>query len=519
MTVGVGERMVNADPETTKPPRTLLEAAIGTTRFVTFYADPVAFVRAFDREPWEFQALYMGRALAKGMQLSEEGRPLRFDRRVVVISTPRQNGKSTLSAWIGLWRFFCDPSNDGDIVTVALDREGAQIILGDARRVIMGSEVLSSLIDSDYGLTRSEIRLRDGRRWLIKSADAVYSRGLRPSTVLFDELGWSADDGALYNVLSAGMAAATNPLTVVTSTVGPIEAGPLWELFQAAENDDPDVLLIYTQDNLSPRITDSYLEGQRRRFNPAWFNREHRNQWGSGSDTFCTLDDWRRAARSPSPRRSHSETPTVAAVDLGWKHDETAIAIGRNGKDGIEVIWIEGFKPPEGGTLDLQIVEDRLRDLVERYNVKELEIESPQGVLLAQRLALPGVRVETIHPTAKSNAERWGALYAALQNGTIRLPGDATLRRQLLSLTIKEGLTGWRVVDVPSIHQDRALAVAMVAHLATRGVYVPLPDLKELEQESRWSPMAAGPIAVEKVRDGKSRFKGLGEAPNWSTRY
>jgi hypothetical protein len=79
---------------------------------------------------------------------------------------------------------------------------------------------------------------------------------------------------------------------------------------------------------------------------------------------------------------------------------------------------------------------------------------------MAQLLALSGVNTEILSPTAKSNQENWGALITALKNGTICLPDDAKLRRQLLTLTIETTTTGWKVVDVPSVHNDRAVAVA-----------------------------------------------------------
>lgn len=510
------DRMLNGNA-----PRTLLEAEIGVNRYSAFYADPVNFIRWADREPWEYQAAYLRQALAKSVHVVDGQRGLTFDHRVVVISTPRQDGKSTLSAWVGLWRLFVDPTLEGDIVSVALDREGAQIILHDARRIIRGNELLRDLIDPDYGLTKSEIRLKDGRRWLIKSAEAVYSRGLRVGTLLFDELGWSQDDGDLLHTLSAAMAAQANPLTLITSTVGPGQFGPLWELFEQAETDE-DILLIYSQENQSPKVTHKFLEGQRKKLPPAWFNREHLNLWGSGTDAFCSAEDYAQAARRPSPRRDHSESPTAAFLDLGWKKDETALAIGRKNESGVEIIWLEGFRPPRGGTLDLRAVEGRLRELVVRYTIRELEIESPQGVLLSQRLDIPGCRVEVLHPTAKSNAERWGALYTALQNGAVHLPGDKLLRRQLLSLTIQSGATGWRVEDQPSIHNDRAVAVAGAIYLLTRGHYVSLPDPKALKRASTWrEPGASHPSQAQVIpTDGKSRWKDFSHTDeNWTRRY
>ena len=72
---------------------------------------------------------------------------------------------------------------------------------------------------------------------------------------------------------------------------------------------------------------------------------------------------------------------------------------------------------------------------------------------------LRSVNVTVIHPTKKIQNELWGNLHGALRDGTVHIPRDKLLRRQLLSLSIKQSVSGWRVADVPSIHQDRAIAV------------------------------------------------------------
>jgi phage terminase large subunit-like protein len=209
----------------------ILEQAIGTDAFQAMREDPVAFVTAFDSHtPWDFQAEAMRAIVSKG----EDGK---YEKRIAVFSTPRQNGKSTVSAWVGLFCLFVEPDVN-TIVSVALDVAGARIIFGDARRFITRSDVLMSLVDPDWGLTRSEVRLKDGRHWLIKSADAIMSRGLRPDVVLYDEAGW-AKDRELYDTLSAGQAAADNPLTLITSTVGPVQMGLLWDMFQEAGYEQP----------------------------------------------------------------------------------------------------------------------------------------------------------------------------------------------------------------------------------------------------------------------------------------
>lgn len=477
----------------------LLRETLGAEIFDGLQADPVAFVEAFDRPPWPYQADIM-------RQVTERNTEGIFTKRIAVVSTPRQNGKSTLSAWTSLWRFFTDPTCE-EIISVALDKQSAQIILNDARRIIRKSAVLYDCL-GDYGLTRWTIKLKDGRTWSIRSSDAVMSRGLRPSMIAYDELGWTSDDGDLLHVLLSGQAAQVNPLCLITSTVSPIQAGPLWELFEQARGGDPDVRLIYETENKSPLITQKFLDGQRAKLPAVWYAREHMNQWGAGTGQFCTVEQWEKAIEEKAERKAGA---AFLFLDLGWKHDESALAISQS-NDKTDIIHLEGHKPPKGGTLSLDKLKNRVRELVDEYNVKRVEIESPQGVLMAEQLRIEGVMTTVLHPTSKSNAERWGALLRALTDGTVRLPNDGLLRRQLLSLTIKDSLTGWKVVDVPSVHNDRAVACAGGCFLAQRPAAAHLG--KQPKQASKFKDFNGEHPARVGVQDGRSRWD-VGGGSKW----
>lgn len=455
----------------------ILEAQLGKEAAASLARDPVLFVKAFDRRPWQFQQTILRQALAR----HGNGK---FKHKVVVVSMPRQNSKSTLSAWAALWRLYCDENQE--VISVANDRSQAGIILNDARRIIRNSEVLYKALDGRWGLTKSEIHLKNGNGWMIKSADAVFSRGLRPGTICYDELGW-APDRELFDVLSAGQAAQPNPLILVTSTVGPVKAGILWELFELARAGDPSTLLIYHTENLSPLVTEEYLERERALLPPAVFSREHLNLWSEGSDVYCTEQDWQRATSDGDPRRLDDPGPAFAFVDLGWAHDETAIAAVKRNHGKTAVLALDIFQGSQAHPVKFDAVEKKLAELAERLHIRRMVIESPQGVAMAQRLSIQGVNTQVLYPTAKSNQEHWGALYTALKSGLVMLPDDAKLRRQLLTLTIKNTPTGWKLEDVPSIHQDRARAIAGAVHLAGAGLYTPLPE-DQPTQVSKWIP-------------------------------
>ncbi len=441
------------------PDQTLLGGVIGADAYAAMLDDPVVFVRAFDREPWDYQADILREVLERDSSAA-------FVKPSAVCSLPRQNGKTTLATWAGAWRFFVDPTlGDGVVLSVALDTEGARVAFGDARRLVQNSEVLSALVDPSWGLTRSEIRLRDGRRWLIRSAEAIRSRGLRVGTLLYDELGWavSAD---LFETLSAAMAAQPNPLMLAVSTVGPVQAGPLWDLFQAAERGDEGIRLIYFQENLSPLISEHFLERQRATMPSFIFAREHENKWGTASDVFATHEDWQRATADGDPTRTSDSGPTFCFTDLGWVHDLTAISVAKVVGDKIDIVHLETFKGSQDKPVQLSMVQSRLEELGALFGFKQLEIESPQGVQLSQQIKIPHCKITVLTPTAKSNQQRWGGFYTALKDGSIRLPPDSDLRRELLTLTIEERAVGWKVIDVPSIHNDRSVSVAGALYLA-----------------------------------------------------
>ena len=468
----------------------ILEQLVGPELFRQLADDPVAFVRAFDREPWPFQADILRRALAK----DEDGR---FAHRFVVISMPRQNGKTTLSAWIGLHRLFCD-SDPQMILSIANDTDQARIILGDDTRIIRKSNVLTDCLREKWGIVRNEISLKDDRTWRIKSAQHVSTRGLRPSVVLYDELGW-ARDAELWEAVSAAQAAQVNPLLLVTTTVGPIKDGPLWSLFESARDGDPDILLLYFQDNLSPLVTEEYLVGQKANLPGIVYAREHENTWGEGGETFCTEDDWQSAISEGDPRRSVFEGPSVMFVDLGWIRNETAIAVATRFGDDVHIIALEGYRGKPSEPLNMPMIRDTITDMYHRLGVQRVEIESPQGVMMAQELDLSGLQCEVVYPTAQSQVNRWGALYTALKAKSVRLPDDDLLRRQLITLQIKQSLSGWRVVDVPAIHQDRAIAIAGAIYLLGEESEFSMADLDPahaLRSFSKWdSQKAMQPLA------------------------
>jgi hypothetical protein len=281
-----------------------------------------------------------------------------------------------------------------------------------------------------------------------------------------------------------------------------------------------DIRLIYHTTNLSPKVTEDFLASQAATLPLNVFQREHSNLWGSGSDIFCELSSYQRARSHGNPLRHSDEGPCTMFADLSWAHDESVLATGKLEDGMIVIVDISTFKPAPNQPVDFGAVGAKILELKRRLGITQVIIESAQGVALSQQLNLSGVSSRIIHPTAKSQRETWGALYGALRDQRIWLPPDELLRRQLLSLTIKSGPTGWSVIDHPQLHQDRAMAVAGVTRELDDGPQVSWADLdmSGLKQKSKWIGVGRNPERGPRYQSAPSGWGsgGTGRRP-WSS--
>ena len=159
--------------------------------------------------PWQ-------RAALQGLTaLKADGR---FQHRMGLVSTARQNGKTHALACLVGYFLTQEPLRRGEPVTV----------LSTAHRLDVAVELfrkLAELLETQFGAKvtwaygRNEVRMPDGSRWLVKAASPSVGHGLSVDLVVADEI-WDISTDAIDQGLLPTMRARPNPLMAMWSTAG-----------------------------------------------------------------------------------------------------------------------------------------------------------------------------------------------------------------------------------------------------------------------------------------------------------
>jgi phage terminase large subunit-like protein len=267
---------------------------------------------------------------------------------------PKKNGKSELSAAVGLKLMMADNELGSEIYTAAGDRAQASIIFNIAALMVQNNRKLTERTKVLHSVKRMVVH-RTGGIYSALSADAYTKHGLNPSGVLIDET-HAHPNRELYDVLTEGTnMARSQQMVFITTTAGIQDDTSIgWEVHEYARQvkegiiDDPTFLpIIYAADpeddwedpevwrKVNPsmdyifgieKLQDSY-DGVKN--NPARqnnFRRYHLNQWVSQLTRYIPMDHWRKCAHLVNPERLRKH-PCFGGLDLSSKKDMSAFAL------------------------------------------------------------------------------------------------------------------------------------------------------------------------------------------------
>jgi phage terminase large subunit-like protein len=441
-----------------------------------------------------------------------------------LLAIGRKNGKTQLSAGIGLFGLVADGEPGAEIVCVAGDREQATILFDAAKQMVEGNETLSSII-KPY---RRSLAVPSTNSVLkVVSSEAASKHGYGCSMILFDEF-HVQKDRELYDVLTTSTGARRQPLTILITTAGFDRQSICYQIWQYAEKvrdgliQDPAFLpCIYA----APNDADPFDEANWRLANPNFgvtvkeeyfreiaarakkstsdemtFRRLHLNQWTASEEKFFRHGVFEACDKALRPSAGR---PCYCGLDLASTYDTTAFVAIWPDDDGtfdMEVMyWIPGenalkreradrvpygqwaksgfVRMTDGDITDYDEIRDYILDFCNRNWVKGVAIDRWNAVHLMTQLSAEGV---VVHPFGQG----YGAMNAPtrlLENivttGRLRHGGNPVLQWQASNVQVKTNEDGFIKPVKKSSHDigriDGIVAACMALSLSSGEIHGP----------------------------------------------
>lgn len=408
-------------------------------------------------EPWE---VFVVGSLFGWLKRNKKGRMVRRFRKALV-AIARKNGKSTLGAVIALYLLIADKEPAAQVYSAATKMQQAMIVWKAAKRMVQASPEL-----------RAWIELRRNRMFIpttddsldVKCADSEFlpigrdrdrQDGFNPSAAVVDEIHAHPDSG-VYDVLSSGMGARSQPLIVALTTAGFNAEGfgaKEWEyvvsilqgtvqddayfgvIYALDEGDDPfdEAVWIKANPNLEVSCSLDYLRTEANSAKQAPHKRnsflcKNLNLWVSAIDAWMPLDIW-DASAGPKKRPDEllqelSGRPCFMGYDLSSRRDMSAVVLvflptaddpvyrvvplywmpeeeleQRERDDKIPYrSWVDqGYMNLcPGPTIDQELIEETILDLAQQFNVIEVAYDPYNAWRTAKRLSQAGLTMVSV---------------------------------------------------------------------------------------------------------------------------
>jgi phage terminase large subunit-like protein len=381
------------------------------------------------------------------------------------LTRPRSGSKTTDLAGMTLAALVEQVPPGGRAYAVAADRDQARLLVDALAGFLVRTPGLAGSITVD----RYTATTPAGARLEVIPADAASSYGLRASLFVVDELTvWPRlNQDVWLSVISAVPKVPGARLVCLGSAGDPAH----WSYRVRERARVSNAWRLHEVPGPVPWVDSAALDEQRALLTDSQFARLHLNQWTASEDRLTSVENLQAAVRNDGPLDYQKGVTYRIGVDLGLRHDRTAIAICHGeaveGQPRVRRIVLDRMIVFEGTRADevrLAEVETALFEAWRMYGHPQVRLDPWQGIGLAQRLRSRGVTVEEWSYTP----QRYGAiattLYTLLRDKLLDIYADDGLLDELANVRLKETLPGMvRVEHDPGRHEDRVVALGFAA--------------------------------------------------------
>lgn len=393
---------------------------------------------------------------------------------------PRGNGKSGISAAIGLHAIF-HPDNQGKrVAIVAQDERSALRLLKSASRMVELNPELSSratVYKDNVYIPGTDSQL------MALPAEAHRVEGGDFDLAILDEVGFMPKATFEAAIFSVGKTDGGKVLAIGTPSPAKFkEISPLWDLVVRGRSDPNDISMQLVEFGAPQNMPIDSPETWEKA-NPAYgdwltfdaikaqlppisreleFRRARLGQWlDSSSEPAFSPDGWKRTARPgvKIPRGAK----VVLALDGSVNGDSTAILVGSVSK--VPHFQVGGLWEPEKEAPDFEVshleVEDKILELANYFQVVEVVADPFRWQRSLQVLAEKGLPVSQFPQTAQRLTPATNDVRAAVNNGGLTHSDETNLNQHILRASVEESTRGLKLAK-PSKKLKIDLAACLI---------------------------------------------------------
>jgi phage terminase large subunit-like protein len=410
-----------------------------------------------------------------------------FPQKLHFLTRPRGGSKTSDLAGISIsWLLEqAGPGTNGYVVAADADQAG-ELLLAAEGMLLRTPGLAGALIVEAERLVNPST----GAAMNVLAADGPGAFGKRPSFTVIDEAAQWADTKNARKVWTAMVSAVPKVpggrLAILTTAGDP--AHYTYKVLELARQDVAHWRVHELPGPLPWRSADD-LAVQRGLLTDWEYERLHLNRWTAADDSLVDLDRLRACVVLDGPQpHSHLNSPYVIAVDLATRRDNcVVVACHAEPAGGVRRVVLDAMKvwtPTRGNPVPLEEVEETIASLSYEYAGAErsrhvgcrVVFDPAEGRLMADRLRTRGLPVEHFNFTTGSVGVLGSLLHQLLRDGLLALPDDDLLIDELAHVRLRETSVGGVRIDHDSgRHDDRAIAIALAAHMLLTPQFMPQP--------------------------------------------
>ncbi len=389
-----------------------------------------------------------------------------------MFEVPKGNGKTPLSAWIGLYEL-CNPNATSPLIPVAAaSYDQADLLFGDLRTCAQESPTLKQVLEAFEG--EVQIKHSPGKAYKV-AAVAGTNDGQRPSVFLADETHeWEGNKARVHLVISNGTAKRKDSLILNTTTPGSdlnSLAGRMHEYglkVNSGEVKDDEFLFVWygcPEDKFDLDNPDE-LEMAVRYANPAAgaflnvgdvcsrfyqmprfeFCRYHLGIWTSVGESFLPDGSWANCQNEQIEITRGQDV--VLGFDGSFSNDSTALTIATIGAVphcSVVKAWEKPAESRHDWRVPVDDVENLIRETCKRYNVREIVCDPYRWGRTYQVLESESLPIVEYPQSPARMTPATTKFYEAVVNGNLTHDGNELLARHVANCMVKTDARGTRV--------------------------------------------------------------------------